>query len=205
MSDFLAILEQHCHYYGQTDSLPFGVRPRRRNQHGRTILARILRDMGFREGVEVGTERGTSAMLWCETNPLLHLTCVDPYGVYRARQSQEKQDAVYALAQENLKPFNATILREPSLEAVTHFADGSLDFVHIDGNHEFDACMMDIIHWVPKVREGGLILIHDYCNFYRGGVVQAVDAYVSGHAIRSWFVTHHAPATAFWQKGVELI
>lgn len=205
MPDFQTILKHHCHYYGETDSLPFGVRPRRRNQHGRTILARVLRDMEFREGVEVGCERGMSAMLWCETNPLLHLTCVDPYGIYRARQSQEKQDAVYALAQENLKPFNATILREASLDAVTRFEDASLDFVHIDGDHEFDACMMDIIHWVPKVRHGGLVLIHDYCSFYRGGVMQAVDAYVSGHAIRSWFVTHDAPPTAFWQKGTELI
>jgi predicted O-methyltransferase YrrM len=205
MPDFLEILERHLYYYGEADSLPFGVRPRRKNQHGRTLLARVMRDMDFREGVEVGCERGTSAMLWCQTNPMLHLTCVDPYTVYRARQSQEKQDAVYELARENFRPFKITLLRESSLAAVKRFEDGSLDFVHIDGNHEFDDCMMDIIHWVPKVRDGGLVLIHDCCSFYRGGVEQAVNAYVSGHAIRSWFVTHDAPPTAFWMKGTELI
>jgi hypothetical protein len=61
--------------------------------------------------------------------------------------------------------------------------------VYIDAMHEFDPVMMDILHWAPKVRPGGIIAGHDYCWYYQGGVVQAVDAYVRAHNILTWYVT----------------
>ena len=164
-----------------------------------------MRDLNFRVGAEIGTRYGESAKLWCETVPGLKLTCIDPYSVYRARKSQEKQDAVFAEAQKNLAPFDVTFVRESSLTAASKFEDGTLDFVHIDGDHAFDMAMQDIILYVPKVRKGGLVLIHDYFNFYQGGVVQAVDAYAACHVINPWFVTRDLEPTAFWQRGAEQV
>lgn len=86
------------------------------------------------------------------------------------------------------------------MEAVGDFKDESLDFVYIDGFHEFDAVMSDLIFWVPKVRPGGIIAGHDYYNFWRAGVVTAVDAYVKGHGIRDWYITHEATPSFFWVK-----
>ena len=205
MEAFDDILARHFRYYGAVDALPFGVRPRKNRQDGRVLLARVMRDMGLDKGVEVGVQYGHSAKTWCENNPELHLTCIDPYSIYRARRSQEKQDSVYEQAQRNLAGLNVTFLRERSLDAVDRFDDGSLGFVHIDGDHSFDACVQDIIRWVPKVRKGGMVLIHDYVAFYLGGVRDAVDGYTRNHVIRKWFVTHDQTPTVFWQKGEERV
>jgi len=205
METFDDILIRHFHYYGDNDLLPFGLRGRKKNQDGRVLLARLMRDLGLCEGAEVGTQYGLSAKTWCENIPELHLTCIDPYAVYYARKSQEKQDAVYEQARRTLTGFNVTFMREKSLDVVDQFRNGSLDFVHIDGDHLFDACVQDIIRWAPKVRKGGLVLVHDYVSFYLGGCMDAVNGYTRGHVIKKWFVTQDPTPTAFWQRGTERV
>ncbi len=201
--DFMQSLNANFRFMGERDHPPHGVKERRKGQNGRLLLARMMRDLGYRVGAEIGTRYGESAKLWCEAVPGLQLTCIDPYSVYRPRRSQEKQDAVYAAAQEKLAPFDVTFMRESSTEAHRKFEDESLDFVHIDGDHAFDMVMQDLIFYVPKVRQGGMILVHDYFPFYQGGVIQAVDAYTECHCIRPWFTTRDVEPTAFWEKGVE--
>jgi len=91
------------------------------------------------------------------------------------------------------------------MEALNDFENRSLDFVYIDGDHTFDGVITDIVFWAQKVRHGGMIACHDYCNGYLSGVVKAVDAYVYCHKIDPWFVIGEqarrietvAP-TAFW-------
>lgn len=178
-----------------------GEQPRPR---GRWALAKAMADMGFRSGVEIGTLYGDSAEIWCSTNPQMHLTCIDPYGPYRKRgRLTEQQDAAFEAASKRLSVFNVTMVRKKSLEVVDQFANDSLDFVNIDGDHSFDAAIMDIVSWVPKVRKGGLILVHDYCTLNWQGVSQAVNAYVNAHRIDPWYICPDVSPTAFWQKGAE--
>ncbi len=205
MPDFNQSLRANFRFMGGLDILPHGIKPRRRGQDGRMLLARMMRDLKYRVGAEIGTYYGHSAKLWCEHCPKLKLTCIDPYNVYRPRKSQDKQDFVYESAKKTLAPFDVTFLRESSTTAHSQIKDGSLDFVHIDGDHDFDMVMLDLIHYVPKVRKGGMVLIHDYFNFYRSGVIQAVNAYTACHLINPWFTTRDEMPTAFWEKGSEKI
>ena len=46
-------------------------------------------------------------------------------------------------------------------QAVGNFADDSIDLLHIDGLHTYDAVKQDFDSWYPKVSAGGLILMHD--------------------------------------------
>lgn len=170
---------------------------------GRKALALTMADMGLLNAVEVGCRYGESARLWREHIPELDLTCIDPYRAYH-RVSQESQDRIYNGACENAEKFGFTIVRMASLDAVDIVADGSLDWVHIDGDHTFDAAVQDIIKWAPKVREGGLVLVHDYCAFGLSGVIPAVDSYTHCHRIDPWYVTRDMEPTAFWQRGTEL-
>ena len=64
--------------------------------------------------------------------------------------------------------------REFSPEAASAFADGSLDWVYIDGMHTLDAVRADLAAWKPKLCEGGLILGHDYIETADYGVIPAV-------------------------------
>jgi hypothetical protein len=75
--------------------------------------------------------------------------------------------------------------------------------VYIDGDHTFDAVMLDLLQYAPKVRPGGVIALHDYCRVWDGGVMDAVDAYTRNHGISPWYVTYDFAPTAFWQRGAE--
>ena len=73
------------------------------------------------------------------------------------------------------------VLREGSPTAASRFADGSLDFVFIDGNHLYEAVCSDIAAWWPKLRSGGLLTGHDYAinrdASGEWGVRKAVDEF----------------------------
>lgn len=195
-------LEKHFRFMGGKDNLPILATAMPRKNGGRVQLARVMADMGLTKAVEVGCRYGASAKLWRENIPGLDLTCIDPYRSYH-RISQRRQDEIYAGAQENAKEFGFTLRRAASLDAVDDYEDESLDWVHIDGDHSFDAAVQDIIRWAPKVRIGGLVLVHDYCAFGGSGVIPAVDAYCHCHWIDPWYVTRDMEPTAFWQRGTE--
>ena len=53
------------------------------------------------------------------------------------------------------------LLRTGFDEAVHQFSDSSIDLLHIDGLHTYEAVSNDFRTWYPKVKPGGIIMIHD--------------------------------------------
>lgn len=149
---------------------------RTENTFNRSELALLFTGVG----VEVGTERGVFAKQILKTARRLY--CVDPwkaYKGYRDHVSQQKLDSFYRETQERLKEYDCTLMRMFSEEAVKSFPDGSLDFVYIDANHDYENVKRDIELWSKKVKEGGIVAGHDYVKRkgqgHLYGVVQAVD------------------------------
>jgi predicted O-methyltransferase YrrM len=59
-----------------------------------------------------------------------------------------------------LTPY-CTIMRMTGLLALDHFADESIDILHIDGNHTPDIALSDAEMYLPKVKKGGYIWLDD--------------------------------------------
>lgn len=150
----------------------------------RIELAKHFKNKGFKVGAEIGTADGRYAEILCQEIPGLELYCIDPYEPYEGNwRSHEYQQKAYETADKRLDKYNVEILVQTGLEASEDFEDKTLDFVFIDGAHDFDNVMTDIILWSKKVRPGGIVSGHDYYQFKTGGVIPAVNAYVEAHGI----------------------
>lgn len=171
-------------------------------------LMDIFRDSGFTKGVEIGAEAGVFSENMCLKIPNLTLYCVDPWKVYpeyRGFIDQKALDGFYKETVKRLKPYGARIIRDFSENAYKEFTDGSLDFVFIDGNHDFAHVTSDIANWLPKIRAGGVMSGHDFHYKARNEKNQVEDAVMAftekGH-IKPWFVLKKPKGspTWFWVK-----
>lgn len=159
----------------------------------RKEFIQMLAERGAKYGAEIGTDHGKYAQQLLAGIPGLNLICVDPWTAYTEGDqvhTQEEMDQIYREAQERVKGFECWFYRETSMKAVTDIKDNSLDFVFIDGNHEFSFVYEDIVEWTKKVKPGGIVAGHDYkvdpVNKY--GVIEAVQKYIKENNISPWFV-----------------
>ena len=49
-----------------------------------------------------------------------------------------------------------------SVSVAGQYADNSLDFVFIDGDHRYEPVKNDILAWLPKMKIGSILSGHDY-------------------------------------------
>ena len=183
------------------DTLPFtGFQRRSRNDLGE-LFARL----GFKAGAEIGVCSGEYSEVLLKANPELRLLCIDPWERYwspwKYWVNTRRAETRFERTKERLAPYKAVeFVRKRSMEAVNDVPDQSLDFVYIDGLHDFDNAMMDVIAWSAKVRSGGVVSGHDYLNMYGGQVPAVVDAYTRAHQINEWYVTRDRAPSWFWVK-----
>ena len=178
----------------------------------RVDLAKLFRELGYIVGAEIGTARGSYAITLSINNPKCKLYCVDAWESYIGLNDYPEQNKLteyFSAAKHRLKQYkNVEITRELSMNAVNQVADGSLDFVYIDANHEFPFVAEDIFHWSQKVRPGGIVSGHDYLAEQRkDGMVhvkEVVHAYTEAFNIAPWFVvdkcTLDRAGSFFWVK-----
>jgi len=133
--------------------------------------------------VEVGSWKGQSATFMCEhiakANKDIEFFCVDTWEGSVEHASTHDLTNLYEKFLYNMKPYEKYYfpLKLDSIIASRKFKDKSLDFVFIDAAHDYESAKNDIIAWLPKIKNGGILAGHDYYpdNPEFCGVYQAVN------------------------------
>lgn len=84
----------------------------------------------------------------------------------------------------------AHLVRSLSVDAAKDIPDRSLDFVYIDAAHDARNVMQDLDSWWSKIRYGGLMGGHDFCNRKDNGWFCEVE-----DAVKRWTSEHNLPYT----------
>ncbi len=116
--------------------------------------------------VELGTHTGESYFAFCqalaEGGVQSQAFAVD---TWRGDQhTGAYDDSVYADVHAHNEGHYGSfsqLLRMRFDEAAAEFLDESIDVLHIDGAHTYEAVRQDFDTWWPKVRPGGVLLLHD--------------------------------------------
>lgn len=127
------------------------------------LLVRLLKPSCL---VELGTHKGDSYLAFCEAverySPATRCFAIDTwagdehagyYGDEVLEQLRGKHDRLYG----NF----STLIRSTFDDALAQFPDGSVDLLHIDGLHTYEAVRHDFEAWKNKLSECGIVLFHD--------------------------------------------
>lgn len=116
--------------------------------------------------VELGTHQGLSYFTFCQA---MKENAVDGlcYAVDTfqgdAHAGSYDESVFNQVSQHNREHYHgfSYLMRMLFNEALRHFADDTIDLLHIDGLHTYEAVADDFANWYPKVRPGGIVLFHD--------------------------------------------
>lgn len=56
------------------------------------------------------------------------------------------------------------VIISDSINAAPQFANGSIDFLMLDGSHAYPYIENELNTWLPKMGDNSLLMGHDYCN-----------------------------------------
>jgi len=126
----------------------------------------LVETMKPRVILELGTYSGNSYFAFCQAVKQLQLSsrcvAVDTWkgDIHVGNYANDVYERVKEINKKEFSGFSE--LMQMRFDVASHnFSDGSIDILHIDGTHTYDAVKNDFTNWLPKVRRGGVILLHD--------------------------------------------
>lgn len=123
--------------------------------------------------VNIGAGAGTSGLAFLETREDLILHTIDitnansPFGCLYAEREVVKGAGLGHLA--DIRWFQ----HHGDSKAIARTWQEPVDYVMVDGDHTYEGATGDILGWLPHIRKGGFMAVHDY---HKAGLPQTEDS-----------------------------
>jgi SAM-dependent methyltransferase len=150
--------------------------------------------------VEVGCWKGKSvaylAVEAINSGKNISIDAIDTWlgSPEHAHHECTKNDSLYRIFLNNIEPVSdiVTSIRLDSISASKNYVDNSIDIVFLDAAHDYDSVLADIKHWLPKVKDGGILAGHDF-NYTWEGVMRAVRESFDAFDVEGPCWVYHKP------------
>jgi len=153
--------------------------------------------------VELGVDRGESYFAFCQST-LENKTGTRCFGIDTWRGDEQAggyDETTFSQVSEhnraNYESFS-TLIRSTFDDALPRFERETIDVLHLDGLHTENAVRHDLEAWLPKLRPGAILLLHDVGIRRPGFGVWKVWEELQGRGRSSTF--HDGPGLGVWQK-----
>jgi len=131
--------------------------------------------------VEIGTAHGGGTILLCLASPESVVYTIDNRKEYGERSAA-------LISKYPIKSNKFNIITGLSEDVAKTWNHGEVDLLFIDGEHWEDPVFGDISTWLPHVKQGGLVLFHDYFeekdwngSRWKCGVKKGIDKYMKNN------------------------
>ena len=128
--------------------------------------------------VELGTYWGTSFFAFCQAIKDFSLPtqciAVDSWegDTHTQKYGQEVFDNFMMISKNSFSKLDIVPLKMLFTEAMEHVENDSVDILHIDGCHDYDAVAEDYNAWLAKLKKNGIVLFHDVADTCSYGSVK---------------------------------
>ena len=158
--------------------------------------------------VELGTHLGESYFGFCQAIAENRIPC-SAYAIdnwigdeHAGFYDESVYSEVCEYNEANYRSFSS-LLRTRFDDALEKFSNDSIDILHLDGLHTFEAVSHDFYSWLPKVKPGGVVLLHDIIVRDRDFGVWKLWTQLKEQGLN--FEFHHSFGLGVFQKPGETV
>ncbi len=150
-----------------------------------------------RLSVEIGVWKGEFSRILLEELQPSKLCLIDPWQVQQdpdggaslaGARTQKDMDRIYEAVtgkySTEIAKGQISIIRDYSRPALRLFEDQSIGFAYLDGDHSYEGVKTDLSALLPKMIEGGVIMLDDYHRrgWWKDDVMRAFHEFLGAHS-----------------------
>jgi len=136
------------------------------------LLIHINKEFNVKASCEIGVQRGVMSKRILQAISSIEIHhLIDPWEHQTntnyqdgANVIQEEQEERLNICKQNLEPWSSktNYIRGYSSEVSDQIEDESLDFIYIDGRHDYVGLLQDLNLYLKKMKPGSIMAGHDY-------------------------------------------